>query len=495
MSLRIWLLVTCGVVMTACSASPYKCETNGNCVNGDGVNGVCELDGFCSFPDATCETGERYDTSAGVSGCVPKNPAGCVQQISVGQELSCLLRTDGTVWCWGQDTYGEVGNNTANQQAVSKPTQVQGLPNNIPATVVTTAEEHACALLQDNSVWCWGINDQLNLGQCPNASTTNTMSWPYGSGNVPVNSYVALRIPKWQPNQLGSSGSAAPSCASPGAEWFEGVQPANGSVHTLSAGGEHTCAIGADMNLYCWGEDVTTPVGGQAGQDFNVFGSGVPGPLIVNNAASLQNTISDVQAGDDFTCFVQSTTQSVYCFGGNQLGELASGTLADSFAPVGIATGNVSQLAMDDETVCVIADSDVKCWGNGTTGIFGPANDATANETAVTVLPVPAKTLYSGPNSETICMLSDKNGAVQCWGDNGSGEAGIGSSQPTSIDTPTNLQLASISQLKIGEYHACALTLDGSVWCWGDNSYGELGNNDVSTTPTPYPVRVDVTCN
>src|SRR5580692_1808646 len=109
MTARILWPLACGAVLIHCTPSPYTCETNANCVNNAGVNGVCELpvngDSYCSFLDATCETGERYDESAGVSGCVPKTPNGCVQQISVGQELSCLLRTDGTVWCWGQDTY------------------------------------------------------------------------------------------------------------------------------------------------------------------------------------------------------------------------------------------------------------------------------------------------------------------------------------------------------------------------------------------------------
>jgi alpha-tubulin suppressor-like RCC1 family protein len=470
----LWLLAF-GAVLTSCGASPYKCESNASCVNSSGGNGVCELDGFCSFPDTACPTGERYDESAGASGCVAVSPDACVQQISVGIQFSCLLRTDGTVWCWGYNNDGELGNDSVTASPV--PVEVKGLPDasSLPVVSISTAEEHACALVKDGSVWCWGINDQLNLGQCPSG------------GAVPANSTTALRIPKWQVG----SGSAAPSCVA--GEFFEAALPSGDVVNTLTAGGEHSCAIGADSQLYCWGEDVTGDVGGQAGQDFTIFGSGVPGPLVVTGATALPDAVVDVQAGDDFSCLLLHDN-SVWCWGGNQLGELAS-SLASSDSPVTInGLGDSGHLQVDDETGCVLGSTshEVSCWGNGTTGIFGPAGDDSSNKDAATQL-LAASNLYGGPSAETLC-LSEANGGLQCWGDNGNGESAIGALTPVNLDAPTNAQLASVTQLRIGQFHACALTGDGSVWCWGDNTYGELGNNAMSTTPTPTPVRVQVVC-
>jgi alpha-tubulin suppressor-like RCC1 family protein len=468
-----------------CSSSPYVCTSNAQCIDGSGNTGICETSGYCSFEDATCtDTGQRFDSSAGgnnASQCVAKSAMACVAQISVGIQFSCYLRTDGTVWCWGNNTDGEIGDGTSTDRLV--PTKVGGLPDasSLPAIEVTTAEEHACALLKDGEVWCWGINDTLNLGQCNGANLTNSLT--------------PVRIPKWSAGTGGSgSGSATgpvnPVCSA--SMYFAAQVPTATYVNTLTAGGEHTCAVGTDDNLYCWGENTTGNEGGQAGQDFNALPN-VPGPLQVTGTSGFTGHVVDVQAGDDFTCLLKDDN-SAWCWGGNQLGELANNGTTQSDAPVAISGfGDVAQLLVDDETGCVLTRADgVVCWGNGTTGIFGLANDPTNNEMAATNLTT-ATNLFGGPTAESLC-LNTADGALRCWGDNGTGEAGIGALAPLNITAPTNAQLSSVTQLRIGQYHTCALTRDGSLWCWGDNSHGELGNGSMSTTPSPTPARVNVVC-
>jgi alpha-tubulin suppressor-like RCC1 family protein len=299
-----------------------------------------------------------------------------------------------------------------------------------------------------------------------------------------------VRIPKWSPG-TGSGSGVVPTCSA--TTYFQAQVPGGKVLNTLSAGGEHTCVVGVDGNLYCWGENTTGDEGGEAGQDFNALPN-VPGPLAVTGTSpSFTGHVIDVQAGDDFTCLAKDDN-SAWCWGGNQLGELANGGTDASVTPVAISgLGDVSQLLVDDETSCVLTKADgVSCWGNGSTGIFGLAGN-TSNNSEAPVNLTTATALFGGPTAETLC-LTDANDHLQCWGDNGTGEAGIGALLPLNVTVPTGSLLSSVTQLRIGQYHTCALTADGSLWCWGDNTHGELGNAAMSTKPSPSPQRVQVTC-
>ena len=464
------------LVATACtSAPPFQCKDNSECIDDNGASGICETDHACSFPDSRCTaSNQRYASGAGngkASQCVDASPNACITQIAVGIQFSCYLRMDGTVWCWGNNADGEVGAGV-DAAYVAVPTKVSGVSNVVE---ISTAEEHACALEHDGSVWCWGINDTLNLGQCG----------ALDSSKVPV------KVPKWTL----SGTPAVPTCNA--AQAFQAALPSGSVTSTMSAGGEHTCALGADSQLYCWGENNTGGNdGGQAGQDPNPTTGmvSVPGPLVVSGASSL-GTVIDVQAGDEYTCALNNNN-NVYCWGENDLGELATGNMTLSYMPEKISGfGDVGQLAVDDETGCVLTKngSGLFCWGNGSTGIFGPANNDSNNALTATNLTLTASRVYGGPTTETLC-ISTQTGALDCWGDNTFGQLGNGDLTMVDESTPTPALISSVTQMRIGDHHACALTQDGSLWCWGDNSVGELGGNGTSSTPVAIPTRVAVTC-
>jgi len=465
------------VVAAACtSAPPYQCQDNSQCIDDNGASGICEQDNFCSFHDTTCSAStQRYASGAGngkASQCVEASADACITQIAVGIQFSCYLRMDGTVWCWGNNADGEVGAGV-DPAYVAVPTKVSGLSNVVE---VSTAEEHACALEHDGSVWCWGINDTLNLGQC--------------NGGSIANSKTPVKVPTWTAN---GTMPTMPTCNAGTA--FLAALPSATAVSTLSAGGEHTCAVSAaDSKLYCWGEDSTSPGdGGQSGQDPDVFTDNVPGPLVISGAATL-GAVTDLQSGDEYTC--ASNGKDVYCFGQNDIGELATGNTTGSFMPTKIGGfGDVGQLAVDDETGCILTKNGntVYCWGNGSTGIFGPVGNDSNNSLTAVNLGLTASNLFGGSTTETLCM-SSQDGSLKCWGDNTYGQIGNGDLTNVDVSTPTTALLSSVTQMRIGDHHACALTQDGSLWCWGDNSVGELGGNMTSSMPVAVPTRVAVTC-
>lgn len=144
---------------------PFTCTGNDSCVSSAGAQGICEADARCSFPDDACPgSRRRYANVASAKGsCVPAGKR-CVQQLAMGSKHSCLLRDDGAVYCWGDNTDGKLGDGTTVGKSV--PTLVQGLP--LGAVSIGAGEYHTCAVLKDDSVWCWGGNDAYELGQGTN---------------------------------------------------------------------------------------------------------------------------------------------------------------------------------------------------------------------------------------------------------------------------------------------------------------------------------------
>ncbi len=441
-----------GAAGGGCTAKPeFHCAGNDDCIDSDGTQGVCETNGYCSFADTACTgSGRRYADGASTSltgTCVPAGNA-CIQTIALGKEHSCALRTDGAVFCWGPNVSGEIGDGTGAPRP--SPTKVKGLPQ--PATDVDSGEGVSCALLKDSTVWCWGDNSTRELGLC-NPS-------PPASASSPVQVMAYTRD------------------ATSGAVTCDGVTPFK--AKHISVGGKHVCAVGADGNVYCWGENSTQ----QSGQDPKAFDD-VPGPLPV---AGLDGSVT-VETGDEYSCALKDDG-TVRCWGSNQKGSLGVGAGPDTFAPQQVSQLlSAEDLVLDDETACARTnDGGLWCWGRGDTGLFG--TDSSNRQTPVRIATV--NHAYSGDYAEHLCV-TDVLGNLQCWGSNLKGQIGSGSLDPV-ITKPTAAMLVSVSDVALGEEHTCATTQDGALWCWGDNNYGELGNGQTSNIPVTTPTRIDFPC-
>lgn len=344
-----------------------------------------------------------------------------VQQISAqGGNTTCTLLEDGSVKCWGENSFGQLGNGANDNSNV--PVPVRGLGD---ASAVVAGYSHSCALVE-GYVECWGKN---NAGQLGDGTTTNR--------TTPVKT-----------NGMGD-------------------------IVALSIGDAHTCALGEEGDVQCWG----ARWGGQPG---GVTPSPVVGlaDRVVSIADGLQHTCAALKNGD------------VQCWGRNNNGQLGNGTTHESATPVTVIGIDNAQsvFAGQTHTCALLNDGKTKCWGRDAEGQLGNGIAVISSTVPVDVVGIDRKVHWLGLGGEHTCALIESiEGIVKCWGDDRSGQLGIFLPPPSYSATPLNVPnlLGRVKQVVGGSAHTCALLKEGIVQCWGANNSGQLGNgrNDNSIVP------------
>ena len=203
-------------------------------------------------------------------------------------------------------------------------------------------------------------------------------------------------------------------------------------------------------------------------------------------------TVAEITAGGNHTC-ARTTAGGigggVVCWGNNRFGGLGDGTTTSRRTPTpvsGLAAGAAAVGAGADHTCALTTGGGLICWGDNSSGQLG---DGTYDQHAV---PTPVAGLDAGmsalsPGGSHTCALTTGGGVV-CWGNNYNGQIGDGTRVTRTTQTPVTGLASGVVAVAAGAYHSCALTTSGSVKCWGDNTYGQIG--DGSTTRRLTPVAV-----
>lgn len=428
-------LLVCGALAALGCApmQPFHCEDNRACALENGTQGICEVNGACSFPDSSCPgTHRRMTAGPEAADCVPAGQR-CIVGLALGAAHACAVRDDGRVLCWGANVAGQAGA-SIDHAIVSAPTVVDGLPTG--ATAIAAGTTQTCALFGDGSVSCWGSQDEGVTVARPS----------------PV---------------LGSSGAFV--------------------ARALAVGDTHACAIGPS-GVSCWGDNSR----GQCGQEPALDG-GVPWlarALPVVGSALLSAT--SLGAGAERSCGV-SGDGHVYCFGSNQSGGLGSPLAPAAYAasPVPVeGLADVAGLAVGAEHACAVrSDHSLWCWGYGGVGSLGSGVLVDAPR------PVQvgrASRAVAGSASDVTCTLDADGWAMACWGRNESGQTGTGFETPL-VPSPTRAALTTVDLLALGGDFGCATTQDGTLWCWGKNDQGQLGSGSAGGV-AHVPRRVEFPC-
>ena len=320
-------------------------------------------------------------------------------QISVSGMHTCALGSNGKAYCWGNNQYGKLGNNSETGSLTPVAVHQGQIPNNIILTQIVTSWTHTCALDSNGKAYCWGYNENGRLG---NNSATNALT------------PVAVH---------------------------QGQIPTGVVLNKLSATGSHTCALGSDAKAYCWGDNTK----GQLGNNYHLDAFT---PVAVHQGQiSSSVSLTQVVAGFRHTCALGSDAKA-YCWGNNDYGELGNGSSATySRTPVAVQQGQIptgafpSQIIAGGFHTCALgSDSKAYCWGNNNYGQLG--NNST---------------LYAAVPS-----------AVH------QGQFPVG---------------VALTQVAVAGSHTCALGSDSKAYCWGLNNQGQIGDNTHTTVLSPVAVH------
>lgn len=249
---------------------------------------------------------------------------------------------------------------------------------------------------------------------------------------------------------------------------------------TVEAGVGQSCGIAADERLYCWGSGYSSRVGVGVGSYM------VSRPVPVGEGIRFRG----VTLGPLQICAV-STGDQAYCWGSNQSGELGTlGSAGETAVPTPVAGGIAFRsLSAGHGYTCGLTPAGrAYCWGSDASGQLG-AGTAGASRTPVPVAGELAFRSIAAGAAHTCAVALD--GRAWCWGSNLLGELGTGDYQQGSgfVRSPAAVRSdLRFTAVAVGGRHGCALAEDGSAWCWGDNTEGQLGTG--STAPSPVPVRV-----
>ncbi|MCM8806244.1 MAG: FG-GAP-like repeat-containing protein [Candidatus Omnitrophica bacterium] len=364
--------------------------------------------------------------------------------IAGGLAHTVFLQNEGTVWTWGLNSSGQLGNGNNENSSVPVPYAVLE-----SVKAVSAGMYHTAALKTNGTVWAWGNNDKGQLG----------------------------------------NGSSVPYSASP-------VQVSNLSqIVEISCGGNHNLALKNDGSVWAWGKNDSYQLG--LGHFYGTSYLLEPKQVVGSEEIGYLTDVIRVSAGYDFSLALRKDG-SVWAWGGNSWGQLGTGNTTDSFYPLkinglsdikGISAGGSGIFGI--HAMAVKSDGSVWCWGANNKGQLGDGTNTdrylpvqVKGENGTGFLSNIRKIAAGGTHS----LALDKDGNVWAWGDNTYGQLGNGTNND-SVYPVKAMGLSEIKMIAAGQKHSMAIDKDGNVWIWGQNISGQIGNN--SQINSNIPVKIE----
>lgn len=468
--------------------------------------------------------------------------------ISLGGNHLCGIR-QGNLWCGGENGDGELGLSDNDDR-------VGMVDTGNSATALTTGQSHTC-FLAAGAAYCFGYN---TFGQLGDGTTTSSNALVSVTGNHKFSSISSGRFftcaiaansttfPDdvgrtycWGENAARQLGSGTESDFTPKSE--PTLIQGDLRLSRLSSGGDHTCAISTAGALYCWGGNnasesgasstlsTTFPVRVGTASNWSLVVSSDWGSCATTTATSripsstycwgdrmsvgnglplYANTPTKLSGSDWLRVAVNGSARcgirgsalpgTLWCWGINRDGIIGSGTTDDARTPIRVG-GSASwaswnEIALGGDSACgITSDTMLRCWGNNSNGELG------VGDTDVRLAPttVGTSTGWSGVSigDSTACAIKTTSGetSVWCWGSDSDGRVGNGPDSSVDVTTPTEVIAAAPGvtwkKVSVGLGHVCALEESGKLWCWGSNSSGGPGGflGDGTTNSQSSPVR------
>jgi alpha-tubulin suppressor-like RCC1 family protein len=343
--------------------------------------------------------------------------------------------------------------------------------------------EQSCVTSLSGVAKCWGLNDQYQLG----AATSELCEVRQVIDDKHDSKVVVTRV----------------LCAKTPAS--VSVSP----IARISIGQGRACGWNEGGSLHCWGGTETFK---PASEGFPSAFAPITAPAIATSEVSIGEQVACAVVSDGtLSCFgkpphsAKPTTiaglasvahvvvgghhvcalrreGSVLCWGDNDAGQLGDGTYVSHPTPTPVAPlTDVAQLNARGASTCARSKQGaVHCWGNLLNDLRQPKLSVPFPIAGITATTI-------GVGAAHACAVAT-DGSAWCWGANTHGQLGDGSNNPS--NKPVRVaKLPSVEDIAAGDGHTCAREAKGSVWCWGRNAFGQLGNGSTDGSSTPVAVK------
>ncbi|MFA5775589.1 MAG: fibronectin type III domain-containing protein [Ilumatobacteraceae bacterium] len=391
--------------------------------------------------------------------------------VDAGDAFSCVILNDSSVKCFGLGADGQLGSGSSSNIGDGVGVSVSAsaaiaLGSGRTARAIATGAAHACALLDNNTIKCWGYGVDGALGY-GDTTTRGITAASMGDSLGPVD--------------LGNGRTA----------------------RSITAGAQHTCALLDNGTVKCWGRGTSGQLG-RGDTQTRGDGPGEMGDSATAIALGSGRTAKAIAAGANHTCALLDN-DSIKCWGDNSYGQLGQGNLAaigdgvgasvSAAAAIDLGSGRSAKAiaAGDAHTCALLDDGTVKCWGSGSNGRLGSGDTVDLGddpgEMGDALIPVSLGTgrtaIALTAGASHTCALLD-NYVVKCWGNGFDGRLGYGNQNEKGglpMELGDNLAAVPLGTgrtaraVVAGAAHTCAILDDNSLKCWGNGGNGRRGSS------------------
>jgi alpha-tubulin suppressor-like RCC1 family protein len=354
-------------------------------------------------------------------------------EVVAGANHTLVLRNDGTMWSWGANDSGQLGDGTTDTRTAPVPVSAPSTMTGV--TAVAAGGAHSLALTSGGALWAWGDNSGGQVGD----GTTEPRPVP-----------VLVSMP-----------------------------PTMTGVIAIAAGVNHSLALTSDGTVWAWGANAI----GQLGDGTTETRTA---PVPVSTATGMPG-ITRIAAGGEHSLAL-SASGAVWAWGRNAEGQLGNAALTPQTSPISVAgfTSTITALAAGDQhSLALDSDGLAWAWGRNDEGELGlGSTGGTHTAPAPIVRPAGLGKVVGLAAGKQHSLAWMDDGRAWSWGANGAGQLGVSAGEQSA--TPMLLPvLREVVSLGGGDTHSVALAVEGHVWTWGGNDGGQLGDGDTLNRTQP----------
>jgi len=400
-----------------------------------------------------------------------------VKMAAAGFEHSLALHYDGTLWAWGRNTHGQLGDGT--MTARTSPVRVMD-----SVIFIAAGQNHSFAIMDDGSLWGWGLNSHGHLGDGTNIDR-----------NIPVRiaediKYVSSGwghtlaldfngvLWAWGVNSSGQVGDGT------SIDRYSPITIMDNVIY-VSAGQDHSLAILNDDSLWAWGNNEVGQLGNQSTDTHY-------------EPVRVMERVKSVSGGGQHTIAIR-TDNSLYAWGRNSEGQLGNSSTISRHYPTLIMESVMHISAGGLHSMAICAEGHLFSWGSNAAGQVDYSMSRIVNEPKLILRDITG-IMAGGGNGHSLAISA--SGTLSAWGANNYGQLGNGTNSgqtaPTNVNFHDNQNGIAAHNLPLrtmvaaGTTHSLALTGDGVLQAWGSNCHGQLGKGTVINSHVPTTVMESV---